>query len=495
MRNILIYTTALLAILSCIKDDPTDGAPSDVITIAPYVPQTKVEGYINANADFAGSKMVVYDYIQAPGTEQNSNGVHGWYMDGVSLVCDAKGNWDYTGAATTEQKFLWIDQSQNTFFGWLDMTGSWYDEDKRPFFSTENRQLTIPTITFTKDSPVYDFMYSEVVEIDYEKNPADGRIPITEVPLQMKHLFTAFAFGVSNSTNSNVVVKEFSINGLCSTNSAVVDFDFNFNSATATVTYGAGTRSDGIYVQKTGADITLGAGERYADVFNTTETAPQYMIMWPHNGTGNQWLHSTEEIETNPETGVMTYPDEYLMYVKYTMDGAEFEKRINFPAGTVWEAGKRYHYNIEFADKIIKLTCTVNPWNGNDLDINFEDSTVSMKEGEQLRWDTSKSNVVDNNVYITNNTPAEGLFHFDTPVGGNWYASLSGDVDAFILEPNTGAINETSSKIRVVPVYTGDRDRDYRVTINFFVRRADGRTIPADDEIQPTPFTIIHQSN
>lgn len=494
MRNILIYTTALLAILSCIKDDPTDGAPSDVITIAPYVPQTKVAGYINTNADFAGSKMVVYDYIQAPGTEQNPNGVHGWYMDGVELACDADGNWNYISTDTTEPKFLWIDNSTNTFFGWLDMNGSWYyDEDKLPSFSTENRQLTIPTITFTKDSPVYDFMYSEVVEIDYEKNPADGRIPITEVPLQMKHLFTAFAFGVSNSTNSNVVVKEFSINGLCSTNSAVVDFDFN--SATATVTYGAGKRSDGIYVQKGEADITLGAGERYADVFNTSAKSPQYMIMWPHNGTGNQWLHSTEEIETNPETGVMTYPDEYLMFVRYTMDGAEFEKRINFPPGTIWEAGKRYHYNIEFADKIIKLTCTVNPWNGNDLDINFEDSTVSMKEGEQLRWDTSKSNVVDNNVYITNNTPAEGLFHFDTPVGGNWYASLSGDVDAFILEPNTGAINETSSKIRVVPVYTGDRDRDYRVTINFFVRRADGRTIPADDEIQPTPFTIIHQSN
>jgi hypothetical protein len=118
-----------------------------------------------------------------------------------------------------------------------------------------------------------------------------------------------------------------------------------------------------------------------------------------------------------------------------------------------------------------------------------------MKDGGQLRWDTTKSNVVGTNVYITSNTPAEGLFHFDSPVGGNWYASLSGDVDAFILEPNTGAINETSSKIRVVPVHTGDRDRDYKVTINFFVRRADGRTIPADAQIQPTPFTIIHQSN
>ena len=487
MRNILIYTTALLAILSCIKDDPTDGAPSDVITIAPYVPQTKVAGYINANADFAGSKMVVYDYLQA-NVNSPTEGASGWYMDGVSLVCDANGNWNYTGAATTEQKFLWIDQSQNKFFGWLDMEGSWYQNVAlpSPSFDKENCTLSVPSITFTAGSPVYDFMYSEVLDRYYTKGDQQG----SEVPLQMKHLFTAFAFGVSNGTNSEVVLKEFSINGLCSTNSASIDFD-----SAATVTYGEGTRSTGVYVQKTGDDITLGAGDRYADVFNTSATSPQYMIMWPHDGAGKQWLHSTKEIETDPKTGEITYPGEYLMYVKYTMDGATFEKRLNFPPGTVWEAGKRYHYNIEFADKIIKLTCTVNAWNGSDLNIDFANSAVSMKEGKTLIWDAAKSNIVGTNVYITNNTPAEGTFHFDTPVGGNWYASLSGDVDAFILEPNTGAINETASKIRVVPVHTGDRDRDYKVTLEFFVRRSDGRTIAADTYIQPVKYTIVHQSN
>lgn len=488
MRNILIYTTALLATLSCIKDDPTDGAPSDVITIAPYVPQTKVEGYINANAHFAGSKMVVYDYLRA-NVNSPTEGASGWYMNGVSLVCDANGNWDYADAATAGQEFLWIDQSQNKFFGWLDMTGgSWYQKVAvpSPSFDKENCTLSVPSITFTKDSPVYDFMYSEVLDRYYTKGDQQG----SEVPLQMKHLFTAFAFGVSNGTNSEVVLKEFSINGLCSTNSASIDFD-----SAATVTYGAGTRSTGVYVQKTGADITLGAGAGYKDVFNTKAETPQYMIMWPHNGNGNQWLHSTEEIETNPDTGEITYPGEYLMYVKYTMDGALFEKRLNFPPGTVWEAGKRYHYNIEFADKIIKLTCTVNAWNGSDLNIDFANSVVSMKEGKTLIWDAAKSNIVGTNVYITNNTPAEGTFHFDTPVGGNWYASLSGDVDAFILEPNTGAINETASKIRVVPVHTGDRDRDYKVTLEFFVRRSDGRTIAADTYIQPVKYTIVHQSN
>lgn len=487
MKHILTYCIAILALLSCVKQEQPGGASSDVITFAPYVPQTKA-GFIMDNDDFSaeGNKMIVYDYIRAnPNTP--TEGASGWYMDGVSLVCDAEGNWNYSEAATSGQEFLWIDNSQNTFFGWLAVeSGSWYTE-ALPSFDENNRQLTVPSITFTKDSPVYDFMFSGVHDRYYVKERQGG----SEVPLEMRHLFSAIAFGVSNSTNSDVVVKSFSVKGLCSTNSAVIDFADN-----AAVTYGAGTRSTGVYVEKNSTDLTVGPGIRYANVFNASATAPEYMIMWPHNGTGEQWLHSTATITTDSNTGEMSYPDSYLMYVKYTMDGAEFTKRINFPQGTVWEPGKRYHYNIEFADKIIKLTCTVNPWIGNDLDIDFAESAVTMKSGGELSWDGVKSNIVGTNVYITNNTPAEGTFHFDTPVGGNWYATLSGDVDAFILEPNTGAINETSSKIRVVPVHTGDRDRDYKVTLKFYVRRADGRTIPADDEIQPdNPFTIVHQSN
>ena len=489
MKNILIYSIALLAVLSCIKDEPTGVASSDAISFAPYVLETKAAGYINGTSDFnkPGNTMVVYDFIAA-NTNMPAGAARGWYMEGVQMECDDNGKWDTP--PTVNQEFLWIDNSDNTFFGWLDMTGSWYTGVALPSFDKDNRKLTVPSIEFTKDSPVYDFMYSGVAQVYYEKNPADGSVPTTEVPLEMKHLFSAIAFGVSNNTNLDVVLKGFSVERLCSTNSAVIDYSYD-----ASVEYGEGTRSTGIYVSKDATDITLGPGKRYYNVFNTSATAPEYMIMWPHNGKDNQWLHSTAEITTDPETGEMTYPDEYLLYVHYTMGGAEFEKRINFPEGTVWEAGKRYHYNIEFADKIIKLTCDVNPWNGSNLDIDFAASAVTMKQDGRLKWDGAKSNIVGTNVYITNNTPAEGTFHFDTPVGGNWYATLSGDVDAFILEPNTGAINETSSKIRVVPVHKGDRDRDYQVTLKFFVRRADGRTIPADDEVQPTPFTIIHQSN
>ena len=205
-------------------------------------------------------------------------------------------------------------------------------------------------------------------------------------------------------------------------------------------------------------------------------------------------LHSSEN-PTTDANGVVNYAESYLMYIEYTMDGVPYEKRINFPEGTAWEPGKRYHYDIEFADKTIKLTCTVNPWKYNDFDIDYSTESVSMMASGALSWSNTASNVSGSNVYIKNNQPAEGSFHFRTPVGGNWIATLSGDVDAFYIEPATGPINDIASQIRVVPNYTKDRERDYKVTIEFFVRRSDGRIISADSQIQPTRFTIIHQKN
>ena len=83
--NILLHCTILMAALSCVKDGPIDTSV-DKITFAPYIPQTKT-GFID---DFqkAGYEIKVYDYMKQGNTT-------GRYMDGVSIVSDADGNWDY----------------------------------------------------------------------------------------------------------------------------------------------------------------------------------------------------------------------------------------------------------------------------------------------------------------------------------------------------------------------------------------------------------------
>lgn len=473
-----------LAALACTKESPSgpDHTDSPTISIAADVPATK--GFIDGSFP-TGSQITVYDWLDV------ASGTDSYHMSNVGVKysgANAK-DWSYTDS---NAQYFWLDGTHN-FFGWMTHEGTGANSTPISYsslwsFNETSKVLTVKEIAFTPSSSIYDFVYSDIVSVPYSKG-------VTSTPdmvmLDMKHLFTAISFGAINNTKSNIVIEEFSINDLYSKNSASIRYDIQ--NGEVVTSYEAGVKQTGAYRTATNVSLDGRSGAvSYNNVF-TSSNNQEYMIMWPHETSK---LHSNEEPTTDAD-GAVTYPASYLMHIKYTMDGTEYEKRINFPEGTAWEPGKRYHYDIEFADKTIKLTCTVNPWKYNDFDIDFATETVTMKASGALTWSKTASNVDDaeHKVYIKNNQPAEGSFHFDTPKGGNWIATLSGDVDAFYLEPSTGAINETSSQIRVVPIHTGDRERDYKVTVEFFVRRSDGRTIAADSQVQPTKYTIVHQKN
>ena len=472
-----------LAALSCTKESPSgpDHTDSPTISIAADVPATK--GFIDGSFP-TGSQITVYDWLDV------ASGTDSYHMSNVGVKYSGKNakDWSYTDS---NAQYFWLDGTHN-FFGWMTHEGTGANSTPISYsslwsFNETSKVLTVKEIAFTPSSSIYDFVYSDIVSVPYSKG-------VTSTPdmvmLDMKHLFTAISFGAINNTKSNIVIEEFSINDLYSKNSASINYN-NSNNGVVVASYGAGVKQTGAYRTATNVSLDGRSGAvSYNNVF-TSSNNQEYMIMWPHETSK---LHSNEEPTTDAD-GAVTYPASYLMHIKYTMDGTEYEKRINFPEGTAWEPGKRYHYDIEFADKTIKLTCTVNPWRYNDFDIDFATETVTMKASGALTWSQTASTVEGYNVYIKNNQPAVGSFHFDTPKGGNWIATLSGDVDAFYLEPSTGAINETSSQIRVVPIHTGDRERDYKVTVEFFVRRSDGRTIAADSQVQPTKYTIVHQKN
>ena len=470
-----------LAALACTKESPSgpDHTDSPTISIAADVPATK--GFIDGSFP-KGSQITVYDWLDV------ASGTDSYHMSNVGVKysgANAK-DWSYTDS---KAQYFWVDGTHN-FFGWVTHEGTGANSTPISYsslwtFDQSSKILKVENYTVTPNN-VYDFVYSDIVSVPYSK----GNTPTPDmVMLDMKHLFTAISFGVINNTRSNIVIKEFSINDLYSTNSASIRYDIQ--NGEVVTSYEAGVKQTGAYRTATNVSLDGRSGAvSYNNVF-TSSNNQEYMIMWPHETSK---LHSNEEPTTDAD-GAVTYPGSYLMYIKYTMDDVPYEKRINFPEGTSWDAGKKYHYDLEFADKTIKLTCTVNPWKYNDFDIDFATETVTMKASGALTWSQTASTVEGYNVYIKNNQPAVGSFHFDTPKGGNWIATLSGDVDAFYLEPSTGAINETSSQIRVVPIHTGDRERDYKVTVEFFVRRSDGRTIAADSQVQPTKYTIVHQKN
>ena len=477
-----IFGLGILALsaLACAKVTPLgpDQTDSPTISIAANVPETK--GFIDGSFP-TGSQITVYDWLTP------TSGTAGYHMENVGVKyngANAK-DWSYMNP---NAQYFWIDGTHQ-FFGWMTDEGTGANSTPINYssllkFDKTSKVLTVNELTFTPSTPIYDFVYSDIVSVPYSKGAGTPDM----VMLDMKHLFTAISFGAINNTKSNIVIQEFSINDLYSTNSASIRYDIQ--NGEVVTSYGAGVKQTGAYRTATNVNLNGTNGTVAYDNIFDPDGSQEYMIMWPHETAK---LHSTAQPTTNQD-GV-TYPSDYLMYIEYTMDGVEYKKRINFPEGTVWEAGKRYHYDIEFADKTIKLTCTVNPWKYNDFDIDFATETVTMKASGALTWSLTDSKVEGYNVYIDSNKPAVGSFHFDTPKGGNWIATLSGDVDAFYIEPSTGAITETSSQIRVVPLHTGDRERDYKVTVEFFVRRSDGRTIAADSQVQPTKYTIVHQKN
>lgn len=203
-------------------------------------------------------------------------------------------------------------------------------------------------------------------------------------------------------------------------------------------------------------------------------------MLWPVEA---QYLHSTDKVQTSDE-GVVTYPQTWKMYIKYTADGKTYEKRINFP-NTSWEAGKKYHLTIVFADKMVELKTEVKPWEYEEQTIDYTNEGVSMSSGGALTWDRTVSSVDDaaKMVSIVNAHPAKAMFTIQTPVGGSWIVSLTGDVNAFEVSPATGIIDSQTATIHVRPLVSSPT-RDYKVQLKFTVRRSDGRMIAADNMIQ-----------
>ena len=346
-------------------------------------------------------------------------------------------------------------------------------------FDEKSRTLTIPEITMDQNSPQFDFMYSDIVSTDPKNDP---------VNLQFQHLFTAVSIGVENSTSSFVKIEDFRIEGIPTKRGATIDF-----SGTETiVSYSAWTNGTtltrGLDAGKAGYEVS--PKNLRSNIFDGS-TTQQFMMLWPVEA---QYLHSTDKTETTE--GMVTYPPTWKMYIKYTADGKTYEKRINFP-NTDLEAGKKYHLTIVFADKMVELKTEVKPWEYEEQDIDYTNEGVSMSEGSALAWDKTVSSVDDANkmVSIVNAQAAKAMFTIQTPLGGSWIVSLTGDVNAFEVSPPTGIIDNQTATIYVKPLVASPT-RDYKVQLKFSVRRSDGRMIAADNIIQANGiYTIVLPRN
>jgi hypothetical protein len=487
-KHTLFASIAVLAAVACNKTGHDDLQP-EVTPITICATESGVTKAFLDNGTFnsAGNRIQVYDFVDDGSTTvKHIDAYAGPDVESNSPMHTYEYTWPFEDKTTGEPTiYQWIPGTHK-FFGWLAKDANFGAVPMTPetffgngfTFNETAQTLTISPKAIDHSTPQFDFLYSNVVTTEPQNDPVD---------LSFGHLFTAVSIGVENSTASFVKIEDFKIEGIPSTRGASV----NFSGTAAAVSYSNWTE---------GATITRGLDtDPYevspknlrSNIFNGS-TTQQFMMLWPVEA---QYLHSTAKAETSQE-GVVTYPQDWKMYVKYTADGKTYEKRINFP-DVSWEAGKKYHLTIVFADKMVELKTEVKPWEYEDQTIDYTDEGVSISSGGALTWDRTVSSVDDaaKMVSIVNAQPAKAMFTIQTPVGGSWIVSLMGDVNAFEVSPSTGIIDSHTATIHVRPLVSSPT-RDYKVQLKFTVRRSDGRMIASDNLIQSGGiYTVVLPRN
>ena len=478
-RNILFASAAILAAVACNKEQRPDGDAID----SPILLSVREAGTTKAlldnrtfNAD--GVRLQIYDFVD--GGEIHIKDTIGPDLQGSALAQSTADVWPFKNGP-----YQWTPGTHQ-FFGWLVNDPNGTSDDLTPqtlwgngfSFNETTKVLTIPETVMNESTTQFDFLYSNIVTRDMVNNP-----DYSAVKLEFQHLFTAISFGASNGTETDVTIQEFKIENLLNKRSATIDF----SGTTPTVAYTDGAQNNTFTWQNTKSYV-LGSEKSVNNIFDGSSTQ-KFMMLWPLKSSQ---IHSTDELLPGDDGNIdyKDYPKSYKMYIKYTFadDQMTLEKRMNFP-DIDFEAGKKYHFDISFADKTIELKTIVKDWVHDSQTIDYANSAVTVHDTGVLKWDGTLSTLMESEtgeklVVIKNGQPAAATFTISTPLGGVWLISLSGDIEAFRVDPDNGEINASSARIRVIPLVE-DPKREYKVKLKFAVRRPDGRIIAADELVQP----------
>lgn len=509
MNKIFTYTIYLAfcsaLLISCAQDielDPNANTAENEIVFQTADPTTR--GLIN-NLGTPGTKITLYGYHgDTPLAYGQDKVLLGKYLTYTTI--NGNNQWAVMDDAGNRLTYFWEgeDDKPYRFFGWLNYDATGLSFPSEWTYNTETKTFTIPEGTvLDKDYNQFDFLYSFVDERIL--SPDNKRTPVT---MNMNHLFTAFGIGITNTSEDNITVKSVTLKTIHDKGSATIGFSPNLPNQ---VSYGATSRTDDnapfiSYSNSTGYIVyndESGNPNVKNNIFNPDATAKEYYIVWPQaEDVFPELTFANDEAEANE-------PDSsFPLILEYEANGQPIKKRMQLPK-MAWEPGKLYYFDILVADKLVEIITTVKDWNYFTSNIDFNENTIEVKENNHLTWDPNTCTVDDTGkkVYIKNGQPAEGTFTIDAPVGGQWRASLEGDITAFEILDDTapiddgfGPIDGTQHRIRVRPLID-DPDRDYSVRVKFVAVTAGGKTYPADDMLQDVnddkkadPFTIILES-
>lgn len=476
-QGILVLCGLLMA--SCSQDQlPAANEKADEISFQTTTSLTR--GLIGSLT--SGSEICLYGYkdgnFLAAGTDKA--------LEGKTLAYrnfNGSNRWSVVNG-DNPITYFWEGDGKYRFFGWLakDPNGLVAPNNIKWSAGYNDKVLTV-NATLDKDYNQFDFLYSNVHE---RTLPTQSKSD--PVALEMNHLFTAFGIGISNTSEDDITVKSVTLRTIHDKGSATIDFSktpCEVKYGTTSISRNPDTNPFRTYSSDVGYTVSKDGGVVY-NIFNPSATKKEYYIVWRQDKDNFPILtFDNDDAETDADDEL------FPLILVYEADGQNFKKRMQLPQMD-WEPGKLNYFNILVADKLVEITATVKDWKYAHADVDFNESTVTVKEDNHLIWDgnTCIVNDVAKKVYVKNGQPVEGTFTIDTPTGGKWRVSLEGDVTAFTImddaaptDDGFGPIDGKQHRIRVVPLITNP-DRDYSVTLKFVAVTADSKTYPADDMVQ-----------
>lgn len=435
------------------------------------VPQTKA--FIE-DVNRSGNQMVVYDYMTIQRYNDKTQVDKYWYIDHARIICTVDGQqvWDFVET----DDYYWLYRSTHKFFGWLYQGPSGYTTvtffGDHPEFDKNTWKLPLPKYKFTLDSPIYDFLYSDVTERSYSQDNHDA----SPVKLNMNHLFCAFRFNVRSMRGEKITLKSATLSVL--------------NERQATIDYSK-TSSDPVEVEYA-ENQCIPLSMTYSSPLEFTSDTPARNLFpggYDPEGYHMMWAQSEDEFKN------ATLELEYVVG-----EGSNAEVKIlslNEFNTKQWQGGNRYDYDVVFTDQMIQLTCNVKPWDKYDTPIDFTDVVVVS---DKLQWHNSTVVSIDEHngqvVLNPNGTPAECYFKIDAPQGAHWFAELvyldahSTQAFSFVGESAEYAKSEANVELGIaamgpvgsigkinIKANSSNAQDGHRALLRISVRTEEGRTI------------------
>jgi len=448
MKRNYIYIVLMLAfaaLASCQRTEPAVDFADDLILLQPKGNDVTTKGFINkTDLETATSAQVkVFDFLTGfegtvtPAPVEPESYADGFYYINDVITNDGNNNWSFTNNIA----WRWTRTGNHKFFGWLvsdgATTGTGHAATELGItdasYDPTSKILTVPEITFTKTTPQFDFSYSDIVEKDVANHDFNAANPIN---LPLKHLFSAVAIEVKNSTTDKAYIKKLELKNFKSKKSATVIFsgaiskpvyensdsqpEFAFtwpSEATVDANYGH-LISNGTPDNPTRFDIIDGHKLSYS-------AEPNYFMIWPQlaEDFSSATAPATIEVEYYIE-GVMD-PEDDTKYAKKT-------KTIVIPSAVEMpsmDAGVKYVISLEFKEKTLLLTLVPMPWTMDYMDIDYASSSIlanSNKDNEGVLWlyrqeeGVWKAGPRDRQISMTGGNPIQGRFYILAPTSGKW---------------------------------------------------------------------------